>query len=169
MLQGKVHKYGADANTDVIIPARYLNVSESAELARHCMEDIDKDFLNRVHKRRSVVFLISDFLGRSARQTMAVSNKRHDLVAITVADPREHIIPDVGFISLRDAETGEIVELDTSHREVRALVETRAAERTQHLSSELKKVGVDELPISTGEDYLKSLRRFFYMRERRLR
>ena len=48
MLKGKVHKYGADVNTDVIIPARYLNVSESAELARHCMEDIDKDFLNRV-------------------------------------------------------------------------------------------------------------------------
>jgi 3-isopropylmalate/(R)-2-methylmalate dehydratase small subunit len=48
MLKGRVHKYGADVNTDVIIPARYLNVSEPAELARHCMEDIDKDFVNRV-------------------------------------------------------------------------------------------------------------------------
>ena len=48
MLQGKVHKYGADVNTDVIIPARYLNVSDPAELARHCMEDIDTDFVNRV-------------------------------------------------------------------------------------------------------------------------
>ncbi|MBA7657770.1 2,3-dimethylmalate dehydratase small subunit [subsurface metagenome] len=47
-LKGKVHKYGADVNTDVIIPARYLNVSESAELAKHCMEDIDKDFVSRV-------------------------------------------------------------------------------------------------------------------------
>ncbi len=47
-LKGKVHKYGADVNTDVIIPARYLNVSEPAELAKHCMEDIDKDFVNRV-------------------------------------------------------------------------------------------------------------------------
>ncbi|MHC4943235.1 MAG: DUF58 domain-containing protein [Planctomycetota bacterium] len=127
------------------------------------------EFLNRVHKRRSVVFLISDFIGPSARQAMAVANKRHDLVAITVADPREHIIPDVGFINLKDAETGEIVELDTSHPKVRALFETRAAERTQELSDDLKKVGVDELPISTGEDYLKSLRRFFYMRERRIR
>jgi len=49
MLTGKVHKYGANVNTDVIIPARYLNVSDPAELARHCMEDIDKDFLDRVH------------------------------------------------------------------------------------------------------------------------
>lgn len=127
------------------------------------------EFLNRVHKRRSVVFLISDFLGPSARNAMAVANKRHDLVAISVADPREHIIPNVGFIRLQDAETGEIVELDTGHPKVRALFETRAAERSADLSKELKKVGVDELPISTGEDYLKSLRRFFYMRERRIR
>ena len=48
MLKGKVHKYGADVNTDVIIPARYLNLSEPAELAEHCMEDIDKDFIDRV-------------------------------------------------------------------------------------------------------------------------
>ena len=48
MLKGKVHKYGADVNTDVIIPARYLNVSESVELAKHCMEDIDPDFVSRV-------------------------------------------------------------------------------------------------------------------------
>ena len=48
MLKGKVHKYGANVDTDVIIPARYLNISDPAELAKHCMEDIDKDFLNRV-------------------------------------------------------------------------------------------------------------------------
>ena len=47
-LKGKVHKYGADVNTDVIIPARYLNVSDPDELAKHCMEDIDKDFINKV-------------------------------------------------------------------------------------------------------------------------
>jgi uncharacterized protein (DUF58 family) len=142
----------------------------SAEpVARHTDLAEALEFLNRVHKRRSVVFLISDFIGPSARNVMAVANRRHDLVAISVADPREHIIPDVGFIRLKDAETGEIVELDTSHPKVRALFETRAAERTENLSTELKKVGVDELPISTGEDYLKSLRRFFYMRERRIR
>jgi len=48
MLKGKVHKYGADVNTDAIIPARYLNVSEAAELAKHCMEDIDKNFVKKV-------------------------------------------------------------------------------------------------------------------------
>lgn len=127
------------------------------------------EFVSRVVKRRAVAFLISDFLAPQARQAMAACNKRHDLVAIPVADPREHVLPDVGFISLVDAETGRIVELDTRHPRVRALFETRTAERSQRLSEELKKVGVDELPIRTDEDYLTSLRRFFRMREKRFR
>ena len=127
------------------------------------------EFLSRVLKRRAVAFLISDFLAPQARQAMAACNKRHDLVAITVADPREHVLPDVGFISLVDAETGHIVDLDTRHPRVRALFKTRTAERSQRLSEELKRVGVDELPIRTDEDYLTSLRRFFRMREKRFR
>lgn len=126
-------------------------------------------FLNRVQKRRAVVFLISDFLGPSARHALAVSNQRHDVIAITVSDPREQLLPDVGFISLRDAETGEIVEVDTKHPKVRALFATRAAERSAALSNELKKVGVDELSISTHEGYVTSLRRFFNTREKRFR
>jgi uncharacterized protein (DUF58 family) len=127
------------------------------------------EFLNRVQKRRAVTFLISDFLAPHAKHAMAVSNKRHDLVAITVTDPREHVLPDVGFISLVDAETGQVVEVDTRHREVRSLFETRSVERDERLSGELKKLGVDELPIRTDEDYLTSLRRFFHMREKRFR
>jgi uncharacterized protein (DUF58 family) len=127
------------------------------------------DYLNRVQKRRAVVFLISDFLGPSARHALAITNKRHDLTAITVSDPREHALPDVGFIALRDAETGEVVEVDTRHRAVRALFEERAARRDASLSEEFRKVGVDQLAIDTQGDYLKSLRRFFDMREKRFR
>ena len=127
------------------------------------------EFLSRVQKRKVVAFLISDFLAPQARRAMAVCNRRHDLVAITVADPREHVLPDVGFISLVDAETGRVVELDSRHPQVRALFETRTAQRSQELSEQLKKVGVDELPIRTDEDYLTGLRRFFRMRERRFR
>jgi len=127
------------------------------------------DFLNQVQKRRAVVFLISDFLGPSARRSLAITNKRHDLTAITVSDPREHALPDVGFISLMDAETGEVVELDTRHRTVRAMFETRTIEHDNALSDELKKTGVDQLAIDTRGDYLASLRRFFDMREKRFR
>jgi uncharacterized protein (DUF58 family) len=165
------------------------------------------DFLNRVQRRRAVVFLLSDFLvgadgqaasavdgrphvlgamvpkpapsraeavpldflGRGARHALAVTNRRHDLIAVTVTDPREQALPDVGFLTLRDAETGEIVEVDTRHPRVRALFENRAAGRSAQLSDGLKKVGVDQLAIRTDEDYLTSLRRFFHMRERRFR
>jgi uncharacterized protein (DUF58 family) len=127
------------------------------------------EFLSRVQKRRAVAFLISDFLAPHARQAMAVCGKRHDLIAITVADPREHMLPDVGFISLVDAETGEVVELDTRHPRVRELFAAQTTDRTRELSDELKKVGVDELAIQTDEDYLVGLRRFFHMRERRFR
>ncbi|MEO1999915.1 MAG: DUF58 domain-containing protein [Planctomycetaceae bacterium] len=131
--------------------------------------DAALDYLNRVHKRRSVVFLISDFQADSARRSLAISNKRHDLVAITVADPRERALPDVGFISFQDAETGEIVEVDTRHPRVRRLFESRAAERARSISDELKKVGVDELSIQTSESYATSLRRFFDAREKKFR
>lgn len=127
------------------------------------------DFLNQVQKRRAVVFLISDFLGPSARRSLAITNKRHDLTAITVSDPREHALPDVGFISLMDAETGEVIEVDTRHRAVRAMFETRTIEHDNALSDELKKTGVDQLSIDTRGDYLASLRRFFDMREKRFR
>ena len=73
------------------------------------------------------------------------------------------------FISLIDAETGRVVEVDTRHRAVRDLFEARSVERGEQLSGELKKLGVDELPIRTDEDYLTSLRRFFHMREKRFR
>jgi len=138
-------------------------------LARETCLQTALEFLNRVQKRRAVTFLISDFLAPHAKQAMAVANKRHDLIAITVADPREHVLPDVGFISLLDAETGQVVELDTRHRAVRGLFETRSAQRSEQLSDELKKLGVDQLDISTDEDYLTSLRRFFRIRERRFR
>jgi len=127
------------------------------------------EFLSRVQKRRAVTFLISDFLAPRAQHAMAVCNKRHDLIAITVTDPREHVLPDVGFVKLVDAETGQVVELDTRHRQVRALFETRTARRSEELSEQLKRVGVDELGIRTDEDYLAGLRRFFHVRQRRFR
>jgi 3-isopropylmalate/(R)-2-methylmalate dehydratase small subunit len=67
MLTGKVHKYGADINTDVIIPARYLNVSQPEELARHCMEDLDKDFISRV-KPGDIIMATTNFGCGSSRE-----------------------------------------------------------------------------------------------------
>ena len=127
------------------------------------------EFMNRVQKRRAVVFLISDFLGPESQRTLAIANGRHDLTAITVTDPRETELPDVGFITLRDAETGQVIELDTRHPRVRRLFKERAASRQDLLSQRLKKIGVDQLAVNTRDDYLVDLRRFFTMRQRRFR
>ena len=127
------------------------------------------DYLNRVQKRRAVVFLLSDFLAPAARHSLSVANRRHDLVAVTVDDPRELALPDVGFVTLEDAETGETVELDTRHPQVRELFRSQAAARERRLAESFKKSGIDQLAIQTDADYQKSFRRFFHMRERRFR
>ncbi len=126
-------------------------------------------FLGRVQKRKCVVFLMSDFLGTEYSKSLAVANTRHDVVAITLSDPRERELPDVGFITLQDAETGELLELDTRHKRVRELFAQNAAKREQKLSDSLRRVSVDRLDIRTDQSYALSLQHFFKMRERRQR
>ncbi len=126
-------------------------------------------FMNRVQKRRAVVFLVSDFQPSISSQAIAVSHARHDLVAITISDPREQELPNVGFIRLRDAETGETVEVDTRHPQVRDLFRRQATQRAEGLSASLRRAGVDELRVSTAEPYVATLRRFFESREKRFR
>lgn len=74
MLKGKVHKYGADVNTDVIIPARYLNVSDPDKLAKHCMEDIDKDFLKKL-KPGDIIMATTNFGCGSSREHAPIAIK----------------------------------------------------------------------------------------------
>ncbi|HYF48798.1 MAG TPA: DUF58 domain-containing protein [Planctomycetota bacterium] len=133
--------------------------------------DIGKalDYLAKVQKRKCVVFLMSDFLGVDCGRSLSTCNARHDLVAVSIGDPRERIMPDVGFITLQDAETGEILELDTRHKKVRELFEAQAKRRYETLKDTLRRAGVDHLDIRTDEPYGNSLQRFFRMRERRLR
>ena len=127
-------------------------------------------FISRVQKRKAVVFLISDFLAPEARHALAVCGKRHDLIAMSVSDPRESALPDVGFVSLMDAETGEIVEVDTSHPEVRRLFALKAADRSgaTFRTASARPVSTN-FRIQTNEDCMTGVRRFFRMRERRFR
>lgn len=138
-------------------------------VARPTRMEVALEYLNRVQKRRAVVFVISDFLGETRQSALAAANKRHDLTAITVEDRRELELPDVGFIRLRDAETGETIEVDTRHRHVREMFRDDGARRREALSNALLRIGVDQLPIDTEHDYLISLRRFFHMRQQRFR
>ncbi|WP_397569809.1 DUF58 domain-containing protein [Schlesneria sp. T3-172] len=124
------------------------------------------EYLGRVQRRKCVVFLMSDFLGDDCSHALAIANRRHDCVAVTLTDPRESEIPDVGFLTLRDAETDEILELDTRHPRVRALFAKVAAEREATLTGWLRRANVDRLAIQTDQPYALSLQKFFRSRER---
>jgi uncharacterized protein (DUF58 family) len=123
------------------------------------------EYLGRVQRRRCVVFVLSDFLGPDCSRALSVANQRHDCIAVTLQDPRELELPDVGFITLRDAETDELLELDTRHPKVRALFAKAARDREAGLRDSLRKANVDRLEIRTDQSYAQSLQRFFRMRE----
>ena len=130
--------------------------------------DITKalEFLGRVQRRKCVLFLMSDFLGPDCSRALAIANQRHDCVAVSLADPRETTLPDVGFLTLRDAETDELLELDTRHPRVRALCAKAADDRERKLTGWLRRANVDRLTIQTDQPYAQSLQRFFRARER---
>lgn len=133
------------------------------------------DFANRVMKRRAVTFLVSDFLLPGCAQgvpdeiasALARTNRRHDLVALVPVDPRERELPDVGFVTLEDAETGEQLEVDTSDPELRRRYAESAAQHALALRRALLGAGVDLLELPTEESYLPALQRFFRSRARR--
>jgi uncharacterized protein (DUF58 family) len=131
--------------------------------------EVALQYLNRVQKRKAVVFLVSDFQDAKSLQPLALSRGRHDLIAINITDPREEFLPNVGFVTLRDAETGELVEVDTRSQLVRDFFQQRSIERQATLSSGLRRVGVDQLAVNTAESYANNLRRFFEAREKRFR
>jgi len=125
------------------------------------------DYLGRVNKRRAVVFLISDFQGEGFEKPMRVVARKHDLVAVSVSDPLESRLPDVGLVELEDAETGELALVDTGSRAVRKRYEQLARERSNRLTETLATMDVDQIAVRTDEDYVRKLVNFFTTRERR--
>jgi uncharacterized protein (DUF58 family) len=125
------------------------------------------DYLGKVVTRRAVVFFISDFQTPDFSHALAVSGRRHDFVAIQVRDEREEVLPNVGIITLEDAETGEQIEINTSDRGTRARFSDFAREKEQELARTLRRNNIDAIALRTSEDYLPALRAFFKTRERR--
>ncbi len=136
-------------------------------------------FLNHVLHRRAIVFLLTDFLhnfgasrqapgnGRSTFEELGLTNARHDLVCIHLHDPLESALPAAGLVTLEDAETGELLELDSNRPAVRSrFAETNQA-RLAELDRALRRAGVDTLRLSAREDFGAALQRFFDTRRGR--
>ncbi len=127
------------------------------------------EYLSRVTRRRAVAFLVSDFISENYEQAMQIANKRHDLVAITVTDPREIELPNVGFIELEDAESGEVVLLDTSDPAVRSTFAAESVRQKAQRDKLLRTMNVDSIDVRTDQSYVEPLIRFFRMRAKRFR
>jgi uncharacterized protein (DUF58 family) len=138
-------------------------------------------FLNQVLHRRSILFLLTDFLhsfgdtaavaasGRDVVQEIGLTNARHDLICVHLNDPRESSLPPVGLLTVEDAESGELLELDTARDSVRRTYARVNAERVEDLDRILRQAGVDTLRVNTGEDFAPTFQRFFETRRGRRR
>jgi len=138
-------------------------------------------FLNHVLPRRSIVFLVTDFLhsfGESARrpgaardviQEIGLTNARHDLVCLHLHDPRESTLPSAGLLTIEDAETGELLELDSTRAGVRRRFAQTNAQRLDELERAFQRAGVSTLRFSTADSFAQTLQHFFETRKGRRR
>lgn len=122
------------------------------------------DYVSHVLKRRSTVFLISDFLDRGYQPILRVAARRHDVVAISLTDPRELDLPDLGLIELEDAETGERMLIDSSDRETRRLFHERAVAQRRERDRLLASLNIDQIAVWTDRSYVEPLIAFFRRR-----
>ena len=138
--------------------------------------------LNRLIHRKAVCFLLSDFLTEESQawirpavrekpgelqKMLTLTGKRHDLICVDLHDPRESRLPEIGWVVLEDAETGQLVEVNTSDPRLRGMYEHQNKQRLERMRETFLRSGVDHFRVHTEEPYISALRAFFKQRERR--
>ncbi|MCB0592564.1 MAG: DUF58 domain-containing protein [Lewinellaceae bacterium] len=128
--------------------------------------DIGKmlEYFNNVVKKRSICFLLSDFLAKAYELPLRIAARRHDVIGLNIIDPREEELPDVGLIRARDAESGEMRWIDTSSRRLRDRYAAWHQDHLGYFRNTFKKVGADTVNIRTNESYVNALLKFFQQR-----
>ena len=127
------------------------------------------DYLIKMLAHKSIIFFVSDFLAEGIERPLKLLAQRHDLVAVTVEDPSEQHLPDLGVVRFLDPETGETISIDTSDATVRARFEERTSDERDQRLHLLRRLAIDEVPISTDAGIIEPLLRFFRSRETRAR
>lgn len=125
------------------------------------------EYLKKISSRRAISFVVSDFLADNYEHALRMANKKHDIISVTVVDPREQELPDVGMVELKDAESGETLLLDTSNPLARKEFGALANKVQQERSRLFRSMGIDEIVINTGKHYVEPIIRFFRIREKR--
>lgn len=121
-------------------------------------------FFNNATKKRSIVFMLSDFLSGNYQDALNIAAKRHDVVGIQVYDQRDKELPPVGLIQVADAETGATQWIDTTDRRVRQYYEQQFLQHSQYCKNAFMKSGAELVSVRTDEDYVKALQTFFLKR-----
>ncbi|MBT6229322.1 MAG: DUF58 domain-containing protein [Candidatus Scalindua sp.] len=126
------------------------------------------EYLLKVTKRKTVCFLLSDFITEGFERALRIANKRHDMVAVSITDPRELEIPNVGFVELEDAETGEITLIDTADRKMMDRFNRFNVKNMEERAKLFRGMGVDLVDVRTDSSYVEPIMKFFRAREKRL-
>ena len=137
------------------MPKRKTNINEAL------------DYLARVIRKKATVFLVSDFIEANFKKSLSLLNKRHDVIAVSVRDPAEIALPNIGLIEFTDAETGELILVDTRNRKFRKQYSGSTSRQSDELKSTFRSINVDSINISTDKPYIQDLVRFFHMRHTR--
>ena len=127
------------------------------------------DYLARMLSQKTIVFIVSDFVAPGVDQPLKILARRHDVVAVTVEDPSETRLPDVGVARFIDPESGRTVEIDTDNAGVRSAYERRVTDEKEERKHLLRRLAIDEVPVRTDAGVVEPLLRFFRSRETRAR
>lgn len=127
------------------------------------------EFLMSVRARKSVCFLVSDFIDDDYEKALVAANRKHDVIAVLISDPRELEFPPLGLVELRDAETGRTRVVDTASASFRSDFERESRERIEALERRLRGAGIDFIHVDASGSVVEPLIKFFRMRERRQR
>jgi uncharacterized protein (DUF58 family) len=124
-------------------------------------------YLLNIQKRKATAFLISDFQGDDYEATLKLAKQKHDLIAISITDPREETLPDVGLIQLEDAETGETLLVNTHDKDMTANYAKKFQQKREQRKSYFSSIGIDTIEIHTNRSLTDPIIRYFKMREKK--
>jgi uncharacterized protein (DUF58 family) len=125
------------------------------------------EFFNSVSKKRTVTFLVSDFIAEGYERALQIANKRHDIIAVVIQDPREREFPRLGMIELEDAETGEILLVDSSDPNLQKGIKVFSGKEASERDKIFRQIDLDIIHVETGTSYVEPFMRFFRTREKR--
>ena len=129
--------------------------------------NIPLEYLLKIQKRKCIAFLISDFQATNYERNVKLARQKHDIVAISISDPREKNLPKIGLINLRDSESGETLLIDTDNREMTKLLTSYEREKRGKFKKLFRSMGVDTIEIDTSGSLVEPIIKYFKIREKR--